>query len=237
MPSSLKGDRLSLPTATSDPSSAANGDMYFNTTLNVTKIYGSSGWTKIHEDLSIGTLNNPVTSSNINTFNGIGIAGDIYYVNSGSFNDSIEYSGANYKGQGRGYWLAWHGGHNTSQVSSILGQNFSFSHILIEAIGGPNTYHTMTFSSARTFNTQNSTGTASGGTKSGYRLYLGYAGGHGVYNTGQSVCNWGSSAGAFGSGFDGSCGSYPNSLRMGNGAAGTPYYNSYGGTWKFWISF
>ena len=232
MATTLKGDRLSLPTATSDPGSAANGDMYFNTTLNVAKIYGSTGWTKIHEDLSPGTINNPITSSNINTFNGI--AGDSYYVTSGSFNGSIEYSGANFKSQGRGYWLAWHGGFNTTQVSSILGQSFSFSHILIEGTGG---YHTMTFSSARTFNQTSSGTTASGGTRSGYRLYLGYGGGHGIYSTSQSPCNWSSSAGIFGAGYNGSCGSYPNSLVMGIGAGGGPYHSSLGGTWKFWISF
>ena len=231
MASSLKGDRISLPSATSDPSSPAVGDVYFNSTLGVTKIYNSTGWAKMSEDVSVGTLNNPVTSSNLSTF--AGNAGDSYYVTSGSFTDTVEYSGANFKGQGRAYWLAWHGGYNTTQVSSILGQNFSFSHILIEGYGG---YHTMTFSSARTFNATSSTTTASSGSRSGYRLFLGYAGGHGIYNTSQSICSWGNSSGAFGSQYDGSCGSYPNSLRMGTGSAGA-YPTNVGGTWKFWIAF
>lgn len=231
MATTLKGDRLSLPTATSDPGSAANGDIYFNSTLNVTKVYGSTGWTKINEDLSPGTLNNPVTSSNLSSFSGV--AGNNYYVNSGSFNDSIEYSGANFKGQGRGYWKAWHGGHLTVQVSSILGQSFSFSHILIEGTGG---YHTMTFSSPIDFNSRSSTTTASGGTRSGYRLYLGAAGGHGIYNTSMSPCNWSTTTGAFGAAYNGSCGSYPNSLIMGAGSSGV-YPSASGGTWKFWIAF
>lgn len=71
---------------------------------------------------------------------------------------------------------------------------------------------------------------------SGYayrRVILGYAGGHGIYNTSQNQCSWGDSIGAVGAGWDGvTCGSYPNGLRWGTGQSGTPTYTNLSGTWS-----
>ncbi len=231
--------RLKMPVGTSDPatSGSLSGDMYYNSSTKTLKIYDANDgtWNNVYES-PIGDITNPITTSNISQF--AGNAGDMYYVTSPTSGVTLqlEYSGDNYKSQGRGYFLAWEGGHTRAQVSSILGQNFYFSHILIDAVGGPSTYHTQTFSALRPFNTSSDTTTAASGTRSGYRLYLGGAGSHGIYNTAQSPCNWGSSAGAFGSGYDGSCGTYPSGLRMGDGTGG-PTYTNYGGDWYYWIAF
>ena len=42
MASILKGDRISLPTATSDPSSPSQGDQYYNTTDDELRIYNGT---------------------------------------------------------------------------------------------------------------------------------------------------------------------------------------------------
>ena len=73
------------------------------------------------------------------------------------------------------------------------------------------------------------------GTNTGYRVFLGYSGGHGFYNTQQQTCNWGNSSGSVGAGFTGStCGSWPNNLQWGTGT-GSATYNNISGTWEHWI--
>jgi hypothetical protein len=95
------------------------------------------------------------------------------------------------------------------------------------------------FSTSKAFATRNTTGeTTTGGNKSGYRVFIGYAGGHGFYNTSQATCSWSTSEGAVGAGFNGSCGSFPNGLRWGLGNSGTPHYtmrtSSTFETWIWW---
>lgn len=91
------------------------------------------------------------------------------------------------------------------------------------------------FSSNQLFNTRQDNSTASGGNKGGYRIFIAYNGGHGFYNTGQQPCNWQDSNGAVGAGYDGSCGTFPDSTRWGTGNSGTPNYTMVGGTWETWI--
>ncbi len=88
--------------------------------------------------------------------------------------------------------------------------------------------------------TYNSVGGSGNNTAdSGYayrRVILGYAGGHGIYNTSQTQCNWGDSVGAVGAGWNGStCGSFPNGLIWGSGQSGTATYTNLSGTWSHWI--
>ena len=74
---------------------------------------------------------------------------------------------------------------------------------------------------------------------SGYsprRVILGGAGGHGIYNTSQNTCSWGSSLGGIGAGYDGSiCGTFPNNLVWGTGT-NTATYENRSGTWSHWIT-
>jgi hypothetical protein len=73
------------------------------------------------------------------------------------------------------------------------------------------------------------------GVTAGTKVILGSAGGHGIYNTGQSACNWGSATGAIGAGYDGTCGSYPNGLKLGTGM-NDPYQANMSGTYEFWVN-
>jgi hypothetical protein len=100
---------------------------------------------------------------------------------------------------------------------------------------GPETAY---FDETRKFDTDDSTVESNGlGTRVGYRVYLGYAGGHGIYTTSQDVCSWGlTTSGAIGAGYDGStCGTFPNALRWGTGPGGTATYDNRSGYWQILI--
>jgi hypothetical protein len=93
------------------------------------------------------------------------------------------------------------------------------------------------FASRQLFNQRNSTDTSSGGTRSGRRVYIGFAGGHGIYSIAQGVCSWGTASNAIGAGWNGStCGSFPNGLIWGTGQSNTATYTNLSGTWEIWIT-
>jgi len=86
------------------------------------------------------------------------------------------------------------------------------------------------------YNTRGDTTTATSGPLSGYRIFLGYAGGHGFYTTGQNPCSWSTASGSIGAGYDGAtCGSGLNDLRWGTGNGSGPTYDNRSGTWEHWI--
>ena len=93
------------------------------------------------------------------------------------------------------------------------------------------------FNTSRLFNTSLESTVSNGGTRTGYRVYIGHAGGHGIYNTSQAQCSWTNSGGSVGEGFNGTdCGSYPNALFWGTGNSGTGVYSNRNGTWEIWIA-
>jgi hypothetical protein len=125
-----------------------------------------------------------------------------------------------------------HTNRGTATANSV-GDSIDFKGYLIQRPNGTLEYSY--FSTYQLANSRSSTTTTTGGNKSGFRVYLGSAGGMGFYNTSQSPCNWGSSDGAVGAGYDGSsCGSWPNSLIMGTGTGGAGY-SEIGGTWSHWL--
>jgi hypothetical protein len=75
---------------------------------------------------------------------------------------------------------------------------------------------------------------------SGYsprRVILGNSGGHGIYATNQTQCNWSTATGAIGAGWDGgTCGSFPNDLVWGTGRSDTATYENRSGIWSHWIT-
>lgn len=74
-----------------------------------------------------------------------------------------------------------------------------------------------------------------GGTNyNGTKVMLGGGGRHGIYKSTQNACSWSSANGSVGAGFDGSCGSWPNGLKLGLGD-GDAYYNNISGTFEFWV--
>lgn len=117
-----------------------------------------------------------------------------------------------------------------------INKNIPLTGLYLRQISGGSNYATGYWTSQQLFNTRNDTGnTCVSGTKSGYRVFFGYAGGMGFYNTSQQTCNWGDAGGAVGAGYNGTCGSFPNDLVMGLGASGSPYMAYEGGSWEYWL--
>ena len=84
--------------------------------------------------------------------------------------------------------------------------------------------------------TNNGSTTSSGGNKGGYRLYIGLSGGMGWYGTQtHNACNWQSSSGMVGAGYQSTCGSYPGSLQFGTGSGGPFMGSFFSGTLRMWI--
>ena len=127
---------------------------------------------------------------------------------------------------------------NNQSEKDHLGKDIPFKGF---AYDDDNSYTYSYFSSYDPYNqryvgTNNGGTTSSGGNKSGFRLYIGSAGGMGWYGTQTSNrCNWQSSSGMVGAGYDGSCGTYPGSLRFGTGQGGPYMGSSHTGQIKMWI--
>eukprot|EP00039_Didymoeca_costata_P030976 m.32507 g.32507 ORF g.32507 m.32507 type:complete len:778 (-) comp8421_c0_seq1:75-2408(-) len=116
----------------------------------------------------------------------------------------------------------------------LISNSVPFKGFLIDVPDG-NTYYSY-FTAYQKYNPSGSQTRTTGGNKNNYKVFLGGGGRHGFYNSGQNPCSWGNACGAVGAGYDGSCGGYPGSLRLGYGNCGNPYYHNYrGGDWKFWI--
>ena len=162
-----------------------------------------------------------------------------YHIKTGSMNASI-YTYINFGlVDGKDWVLMMHLNQTGGGSGSVVGTDFlnqaggviPFKGFNLEKDGAD--YYSY-FSSYQNYAGRTSQATSSGGNRSGYRLFLGQSGGHGWYNTGQNPCSWPSSNGAVGAGYDGSCGHYPSSLRMGFGNSGA-FYNLSTGQWKSWI--
>jgi len=118
---------------------------------------------------------------------------------------------------------------------NLLGYNLPFRGFDVQK---PDLTHAYSYySSLASYNAGSSySASTSGGNMAGFKVILGYAGGHGWYTSGQNTCNWSSGAGAVGAGWDGStCGTYATSLRMGTGSSSIATYTLITGRWRYWI--
>lgn len=122
---------------------------------------------------------------------------------------------------------------------NLLGQDLPITQFMVRRSTG-DVYGTAGWNDGtyRRFNARTTTGDVSTtGTLIGYRVFFGSAGGHGIYNSVQTPCQWPNvGVGPIGAGWDGStCGSYPDSLRWGTAASGTPTYANRSGTYEIWL--
>ena len=230
-----------IPTGTTGQRPAnATGIIRFNTDgTSRPEFYNSAAWAIAGEKTSTATPSetpgrtsgNPITTGFSN-----GIAGKDYWIrpnNSGTAT-LARYSGNDFKSTGRGYFLLFSAPDAATATVNQINRDLQWNMMIIEKEGG--VWHSIGFDTYQTFNTRTSTATGTIGTKLGFRVFFGGGGQHGIYNTAQNPCSWGDSTGAIGAGYDGSCGAYPNDLRMGEGTGG-PFYTNRGGTWNYWFSF
>lgn len=183
--------------------------------------------------LPINTLATAITD--ISAFEATSPEAGWYYIQptGASSTALVEYSGPNFKGSGKGYFRWWRSVDIQAPTINHYGLSWQFDEMLVDLEGVE--YQDVIFNSAQTFNQRNSNDVADGGSRAGYRVYFGFAGGHGIYNTTQGTCNWGDGTGSIGAGYDGSCGSFPSSLIIGTGQTGTAIYANRGNTISFWF--
>ncbi len=152
----------------------------------------------------------------------------------GSTGPQILYYQSNMNG-GLGYVRVFSSPFAGAATVNCVGLHFPFTKFLIQTSAGANR-STAFFAASRLFDVSSSTVTSNGGTHNGYYVFIGQAGGMGIYNTTQAPCSWANSANAVGAGYDGSCGSFPDALRWGTGNSGTPFYTNVNTTWEVWIA-
>ena len=224
---------LTLAFRSTDPSNPTVGQMYFNTSNNTVKVYTGNNWI-LMSPLSQGVVSTyPITD--ISTFETTNPGAGTYWIKPPGASSAFacEYSGGNYRSTGYGFFRWWRAADQSTPTVNFYGNGYQWNLMAVEKESS--SIYTIGFSSNQTFDSRSDTSTATSGTRSGYRVYFGQAGGHGIYNTGQGVCNWSTASGAIGAGYNGSCGSFPNGLVMGEGQSSTSVYNNTGGTWSFWF--
>jgi hypothetical protein len=224
LPSGTTAERPGSPTA---------GMLRFNTTASALETYSGTAWVFI--DLVPGTIQDyPVTS--ISTFEAFSPSAGTYWIKPTGIATAFQvtYSGTNYRTSGNGFFRWYRTVDQSAPTENLIDNSYPWNLMMVEKEGS--SWQTIGSNSNVLFNTKNSTETFPNGTRAGYRVFFGYAGGHGIYNTAQNTCSWGDSSGAIGAGWNGAtCGSFPTNLIMGDGQASVPEYTNRGGTWSFWF--
>jgi hypothetical protein len=236
---------LTLPVgSTAQRPTPSVGQTRFNSTLGVMEYYGASGWTPTAQ-VRDGSANN--ATSAVLSMTDFDIlkrpAGNYFFIKPGdpAFTPtivSLYYSGHNYNGSGFGWVKLFESPYNGTATTNLINQNYFMKEYLVGRSDG-SIWETAGWNDTnygRPFNTRNTTGDLSTtGTRIGYRVFFGYSGGMGIYNTGQTPCFWATASGAIGAGYDGgSCGSFPNGLLWGTGNGINAVYDNRSGTWSIW---
>lgn len=181
-----------------------------------------------------GTQSNPATSPMF--LQNLGYPEGTYWFRDGSMTSAIElFYSPNYI-ESKPWVRVFSSPYNSAATLNRINLNIPFQGLLVQRTA-LDIRHTGYFPSHQIYNTTNFTNVlTTSGTRSGYRVFLGFAGGHGFFNTSQQSCNWGNSDGAVGAGWNGAtCGSFPDALIWGTGQAGTATYTNLSGTWEHWV--
>jgi hypothetical protein len=171
-------------------------------------------------------------------------AGTYYFAPPGATNATYQlYYEPNFRGTGYGFVKVFSSPLRGAQTVNLIGQNLPITELMVNNAGSASTWATAGWSSGgyRRFNTLGAnsdyptTGTKSG---TGFRVFFGAGGGHGIYNSSQNPCSWSNSNLSIGAGYNGSnggCGSFPDNLVWGTGISGSANYTEVSGTWEIWI--
>jgi len=233
---------LTLPVGTTaQRPSVATGQSRFNSSLGLMEYYNGSTWVQTAQirDGSNSTDRAVISLTDFDKLNKPEGTYSFAYPNASVTTNfttySLYYSGANFQSTGFGWVKVFESPYNGAATTNRLNVSLSFIQIGFQRSDGA-FWQTAGFGNYVSFNTRNDTTTATTGTRTGYRVFLGYAGGMGIYNTVQNQCSWGEAPGAVGAGYDGgTCGSFPDGLRWGTGQTGTAVYANMSGTWQAWI--
>lgn len=218
--------------------SATSGLLRHNTSLQSLEYHNGTNWLSLIPDGS--TAANAVT--NLTQFDSLGKPAGVYWFSPPGYSlGAIQlYYDSSLQSLGVGWVQVFSSPFKGSATVNEIDKNLPVTQILVRTSDGVD-WATAGWNNGvyRRFVTRGNASDAATdltttGTKTGFRVYFGYAGGHGIYNTSQEVCSWSNSTGAIGAGYDGSCGSYPNNLVWGLGNS-TPNYTTINKTWHIWI--
>ena len=174
----------------------------------------------------------------------LGLISGTYWFRGGSMTSARQlfYTGTNYY-DNSSFVRVFSAPYRSTATVNELGFNIPFTKILVRRIDG-DVRGLVRFNSQQTYN-ELSGGGAIGdsainnfGASAATRVILGRAGGHGIYNTAQNECSWGSTIiGSIGAGYISTCGSFPNDLYNGyNPSNSGPNYSNTSGTWEHYVS-
>jgi hypothetical protein len=167
-------------------------------------------------------------------------AGTYYFAPPGATNATYQlYYEPNLRGQGS-FVRVFSSPTRKAATVNLINQSLPIKQLMVNNVGDAGSWATAGWNTGnnRLFNTRNQTDDlTTTGTRTGFRVFFGYSGGHGIYSTAQSPCSWGSSINAIGAGWDGSnCGSFPDGLIWGTGNATAAYSNIVtDSVWEIWI--
>jgi hypothetical protein len=233
-----KTDAILLPSGTTaQRPSAVAGFIRHNTSLQSLDYYNGTNWFSLVPDGS--TAANAVT--NLTQFDAMGKPAGVYWFSPPGYSlGAIQlYYDSGLQSLGVGWVQVFSSPLGGSATVNEINKNLPLTQVLFRTSDGV-TWATAGWDNGvyRRFINRNASDGSSDlsttGTKTGFRIYFGFAGGHGIYNTTQEVCSWANSTGSIGAGFDGTCGSFPNNLRWGTGNS-DPYYTTINKTWQTWI--
>jgi hypothetical protein len=233
---------LTLPVGTTaQRPTASTGQTRFNSSLGLMEYYNGTAWVQTAQ-IRDGSNNSNRAIMNMVDFDKLNKpAGNYFFtypneiLTTSYTTFNLYYSGANFQGTGYGWVKVFESPYNSTATVNFLEYSLPFIQIGFQRNDGA-FWQTAGFSNYASFNYRTDNATATTGTRTGYRVFLGGAGQMGIYNTSQSPCNWFDSTGAVGAGYDGgTCGSFPNGLRWGTGQTGTAVYANMSGTWQAWI--
>ena len=178
------------------------------------------------------------------------------------------YSGDNYKSRSKGYFRWWYGygdaatGTNQNKIEvDYINKSLEFYEVIVEDMAGTTynssapAYEYAYWSTRQKFNTQtsNTTYSTSSSMSGNIEALWGSGGGHGLYNSViGNVCSWGvlNANDVIGSGYTGSCGTYPtvlrgvpnphyygSDLRLGRPITGAASFTQSTGAFSYWFNF
>ena len=185
---------------------------------------------------SLNPLSSPVQAQSL------GVSAGNYYFKSGSMSSAqlLEYQPNYY--ESRPFCCVFRSTYASTATTNKIDLSIPMGGLLVQR-DALDLRGAVYWSSPITYTTVGGAGNNTADSGTGYagsnarRVILGGGGGHGLYNTGQSQCNWGTAAGAIGAGYAGGsdCGTFPNGLLWGTGTSGATYDNR-SGTWSHWIT-
>ena len=237
----FSANKINLQVWTSSTRPTTNlsiGRIGYNSEIKDIEIYNGSAWKAFGETEPGSNPSNPLASPV--AARTLGLAAGSYYFKSGSMSTAeiLEYQPNYY--ENKPFCCVFRSPFGGAATTNKINLSIPMGGLLVQR-DTLDLRGAVYWSSPITYTTVGGAGNNTADSGTGYagsnarRVMLGNGGGHGIYNTGQQQCNWGDSTGSIGAGYNGSCGTFPDSLVWGTGQ-GSPFYANTSGTWSHWIT-